>query len=171
MDELQQRIHETTFSLDAAHRRVGVWQQVLEHVVFQDDPAVSREERFATLLTETASPADQAAIKAWGTDWMANISSGSFANDLAAIRDWLTAVPTLDLYLPVAIDDHELAPLAQWCRTELSPQLLLDVTVDPQVVGGCGFVASGVYHDYSLHERLLRQPEAVTAIIEHYVTT
>jgi hypothetical protein len=169
MDPLKAAFLSNTFTIEAAHRRLGLLQRVLETVLFNTDTASeNRVVSYTATLAEFASPEDLTALTLWGTAWLAHFSAENFHTELGALRTYIDSLPRLVLYVPEMLDDTGSALVGSWCRTELKVSYLLDLEVDPDVIGGCAFVKDGRFIDYSFAAQLRSNPHLVSEVVASY---
>lgn len=159
----------TSYTVDDLHRRIGIWRTVLEHELFQrtDDRVAAHQEALAAIGRDD----DRAVVAAWDPAVWEGVTAATLAHEAESLIAAAAQVPTRILYLPVSLDAAELAALGVWCRTELGITLL-DIKIDPQVVGGAAFVAADdTYHEFSLRSKLKAAPGTITSLMTNYGTS
>jgi len=62
----------------------------------------------------------------------------------------MKAVITLAVTLP----KEEIQRLGRWFRQNVDPRIVLEVRLDPNIVGGCQIIWQGFEGDFSLRKRL-----------------
>ena len=150
-----------------AEHFVELWRTATEQAIYRTEDT-NRLERFRDVVA-TYAVADQEAIESWSPDaWLDQITVEDFPDYVSRLREWLKTVPVFTIYIPVALPKTELRALAQELRQIKGDEWLLETKVDPNVLGGCAFIVDDVYHDYSLHGRLRRQPEVIAAVFAAY---
>ena len=164
---LTTRILANTFSKEAAYARLGVCRQALEAVVYSDDQT-KRVEKYTELVLQSDEATSEAVLE-WGTDWLAELSMDNFQTSIQYLYDWLETLETFTLYVPVALTSEGESVLGHWCREHVGPQVLLDLEVDPDVVGGCAFIANGSYVKHALRERSGSLPTLIANTVQSYV--
>lgn len=169
MDTVASTLHEHTFTVVSMHRRIALLKELLEEVVYEDAASESGAKRWADAVAALAAPDDRAALQALGTEWVDTVDTQNLGTTVQQLRETVSAAPTMTVYVPVAFDAAAEESLGTWCRREIAPDLLLELTVDPAVVGGCAFVREHTYHDYSFASRLRHTPEAIPRVINAYV--
>jgi F0F1-type ATP synthase delta subunit len=107
---------------------------------------------------------------AWGTTWLGSISGDTMRERIDAVRAQVDALPRLVLYVPTLLDAEGLDKIGSWLRTSFPETYLLDIEVDPQVIGGCAFIKNGQYVDYSFSARLRSQSNLIPEVIASYVS-
>lgn len=167
MDSFKEKFLATTYTVTSAHQRLGVLRHVLETVFFAEDTTQTTDERFQGALTKL-SEADRRSISALGTEYLAEVTQENLHQTLINWRDWIDELPTMTLYVPVEFEDAQVAQLGQWCRAEVARSVLLELVVEPAVVGGCAFIQNHTYHDMSLRARLAEDAKTIPNIVASY---
>ena len=169
MTILQERILATTFSTEAAYARLGLCRQALEAVVYSNEQD-RKVERYLEALAVAATTSEHThAVREWGTDWLTELSLENFQHTIEEVYTWLESLPTFTLYVPVALHDEGESVLGHWCREHIDPSVLLDLEVDPEVVGGCAFISNGSYVKLALAERGEALPTVIANATKSYV--
>lgn len=169
MSQRISHITATTFTVDDMHRRIGLWRSVLEATVFQQgsDESGLRAEAIAAIADE----ADREVVMGWDEAVWSGVSAESLAHEAEALEHALAALPVTILYVPVALTADACAELGAWSRAELG-LTLLDIKIDPAVVGGAAVVApDATYHEFSLRTKLAAAPGTITSLLSSYVSS
>jgi peptidoglycan/LPS O-acetylase OafA/YrhL len=58
-------------------------------------------------------------------------------------------MPKVTLYIPVHFSIAQIERIGTWFRTQVQADILLDLKIDPDAVGGCAFVYKNTFHDVS----------------------
>lgn len=164
---LLERIQKNTYTVGDVSRRVGILRECLETVLFSDETGSLTDGCIAHLQSLKSSP-DVDAVIAWGAEVYESFSQSTVSEKIIALQKMVEELPVLTLYLPVPFKDAELAVVGKWCRENCDPHIVLDVRIEPEVVGGCGFVWNDVYHEFSLKSRMREQRGVVTEALTAY---
>ncbi len=169
MSTLRKRVLNNTFTTETAWHRFHACRHALEAAVYADGSSGrSVVERYTTALSEL-DDVTAAALREWGTDWVAELTPDSLRTEVQAFSAWLEHMPTFTLYVPVAMDDAGEAIIGAWCRDHIAEELLVELVVEPATVGGCAFVHSGTYHDWSLARRgEVDLPQVISQVVQEY---
>jgi hypothetical protein len=162
---------QNTYTVEDMHRRLGVFHQCLESILFHGTTSFDVHERMEAGLqfaATIASADDVGAIRAWGPAVWGTFSAEHLAQQIHSYEEVVAALPTFMLYVPVSLTPSATATLGSWCRTQLNPSLMLEIKVDAAVTGGCAFVHNSLYHDYSLHRAITSQAGMVTKLLSSY---
>lgn len=168
MDSIITKLHTSTYTKVRVLHRLGILQHVLEQVLYRAEAEVSVADRFATELTAYAEPSDVEALTALGTEWLQTINESNLPSELARAREQIEAMPTMTIYVPEVFDEAAEAVLGTWCRDEVDAKLLLELEVDPQVIGGCAVLAHDTLHEYSLRTRLAADATVIPKLVAQY---
>ncbi len=167
MDTLKARIVANTYTLTTLYHRIAVLQQILEQVYFTTDDSATYADRYSAAVA-ALEETDRVALEEWETDWLTHFSEDNVHHELSALREWAGSLPRMTIYVPVAFDAPAAAVVGQWCRAEIDESLMLEILVDPAVVGGCGVIREYTYHDLSLRAKLAADPTAIKEVLQSY---
>ncbi len=171
MDSLKAALLTNTFSVEAAKRRVGLVQRILETLFYTEaNTGDSLDVRYQAVLAREATAEDQAAVASWGTEWIQAFSPETMHTNITALHEWLGSLPRLTVYVPTLFGADEESVIGSWCRHELSPNHLIDFEVDAMTMGGCAFIAGGKLYDYSFSTRLRKVPDVIREVLDSYGT-
>ncbi|MBY0310084.1 hypothetical protein K2Q16_02995 [Patescibacteria group bacterium] len=158
----------TTYTVNDLHRRIALWRSIVEKVIYTEEsvPEVGELKR---VIAEQATGIDLELLLAWPEEMWRGLNSQSLIAEAAKLTAEAATVPVTVLYLPVSLEAKDVSELAQWCRTEYRIPLL-DIRINPQVIGGCGVVlGNATYYEQSLHTLLSQRSGEITKIINSYV--
>lgn len=102
-------------------------------------------------------------LTAWDLNWLeslpANFYQGFNKNNVYEIFSSLdkasAQLPILTLYLTFEYNNTTSAQIGSYARTAFNlPLLLLDIKLDPLLIGGTALVWKGSYKDYSLRKMI-----------------
>lgn len=168
MEAVITTLKETTYTKTRLLHRLGILQHVLERVFYQAASDTPVRDAFTEELRAYAEPDDIDALAQLGTDWVLEMSESSVPTALQSAHESIEAAPTLTVYVPAVFDEPAEAELGKWCRAELDAQMLLELEVDPNVVGGCAVIAHNTLHEYSLRTELAAQPDLLAKLVSQY---
>lgn len=171
MSPILKHLYSQTYTVVDIHRRLRLMQEVLETVLYNEpqqmrvSPLTDRlKQSIKTIADEADAPVLLSLDEAlWNT-----FSPATAVARFKTIREEAEALPVMKLYIPVHFTDVQLAPIAQWVRSEVAPGLLLEITVDPKVVGGCAFVYKDTHFDWSLRRYLRAKKGMITSLLNAY---
>src|SRR3989338_5603413 len=145
VSQIEQIILQNTFSKTDYLRRLTILREFLEKKYFSDGSIT-----FLDFLNQIkASQHDREATVFWEEHFF-----NLFTKD--------------NLYLPVMLDDYQIDDLGRWFRTNINPEVLMDIKINLLMVSGCAYVWKGKYHDLSLHYFLSKKQSIINKIIEAY---
>ncbi len=150
-----------------AHHYLEVWRYLTEQAVFKNDNS-SKEERFSQAMSRLSAE-EKAVVAMWSPgEWLKDITDENFSTYVEGLREWINNVPLFTIYVPFELPREELVGFSEFLRSDNDKERLLEVKVDPNMIGGCAFIVDGVFYDYSLHGRLRRSPEIMSDIFNSY---
>ncbi len=87
---------------------------------------------------------------------------------LDSIREDLTGLPSVTVYVPVRFPNKQVEKLGIWFRENVQPNILISLHIDPRATGGCSFVWNSVYYDFSLKYFLDKKKDDVVSIFNKH---
>lgn len=168
MENTLSAILENTFTVADARRRLDIAQTFFEHERFGtgSTAGVDRLREFYKNAPDTSS--DVEAIAAWGEEFFLSLSGGNFYGKLREIKSAIDRLPVVTIYVPIAFTNDLLARLGQWCRKNIRPEILLDVRVNPETIGGCGVAYGSAFQDLSFKHFAEASRPAITKLVHSY---
>lgn len=170
MDFVWKQLYAITYTKTRLEHRLGVLQHVLKQVVYTEAEETESVNVYHQELRAYATGKDLSALEALGTDWIPSLNEQSLTSLRQQVAELVSTAPLLTLYVPAELDEAVEAELGTWCRTELDERLLLELVIDPNVLGGCGFIHNDSYYEYSLRTALAEKPQLLRDIINTYAS-
>lgn len=168
---LPDTILKNTFSLGDMYTRADLLGRFFEHLFFG---AAEREGARAHLIHayyQSADPETQAhadAIAAWGDDVLNTYTAENLYERVHELKQAAEANSKIVLYVPVRLSTAHIERIGVWCRTNVQPNIILDLKVDPSTVGGCAFAFNNLLHDVSLSYFVKKQRPEMLKILHAY---
>lgn len=169
MHELASSLCLSTYTLSDLDRRVGLLRASLEAVLYTSSQ--DGEDTKTRVLKEAlhkGSDEDAVVLAAWYENVWKNVTDATLRSYLAKLEEASHAIVRFTIYVPVSFSEAELAEIVTWYRKEVTPNTVFVVHVDPNVVGGCGFVSHDSYHEQTLSTKLRAEPSLITKLISKY---
>ncbi len=107
-------------------------------------------------------------MKMWRSDFINAFDKHNAYKRINTMTEDIKNLPYISLYAPVALDTASLIKIGAWFRQTTGANMLLDIHIDPERVGGCAIAQNGVYRDYSLHYILEKHKDAVKNVLDTY---
>ncbi len=171
MTPVLQHMLSTTYTVPDLHRRVRLLHECLEAVLY-DEPQQLRvlpvKERREKAINERANESDAKALLELDEKLWDGFTAVNFTTKIKALIKESEELSVMTIYVPVEFTDKQLAPLSDWVRREVTPGLMLEVEIDPKVVGGCSFVYKDNHFDWSLRRYLRSKQGLVTTLLNSY---
>jgi F0F1-type ATP synthase delta subunit len=70
------------------------------------------------------------------------------------LEKYLQSLPEIKLEIAFSPDDNSLDRISQWLEKELGQKIILDLIINPRVVGGAIIEYRGNWHDFSLAKKI-----------------
>lgn len=159
---------QTAFTTTALEQQHQLWRECLEYALYHTtaaDPAEVASQHGAALATT----ADRAVVTSWSRTIWEGVHTDNFTAVYEAMVTEIATLSVMVLYIPAMLTDDDVSELGTWCRAECGAQLL-ELKVDPAVVGGVGFIDQQQrYQEISLRSELASRSDIITQIIARYV--
>jgi len=164
VSQIEQIILNNTFSKTDYLRRLTILREFLEKKYFSDGNMI-----FLDFLNQIkASQHDREATALWDVNFFNLFTKDNLYLVINSLVASLKSLPILTVYLPVMLDDYQIDELGRWFRTNINPEVLMDIKINLLLVSGCAYVWKGKYHDLSLHFFLSKKQSVINKIIEAY---
>jgi hypothetical protein len=156
-----------TYTTTDLHRRLGLFQECLEEVLYHKDTESVMKSGIA-YAKKVGSEEDAKALSEWGRGIWELFQAHNLAEHISVLKYDGEMLPTLTLYVPVAFDNEAVSIIGSWCRKNINTLILLEIIIDPEVTGGCSFVFNDSYHDFSLHNAMKNNKGIVNTLLTSY---
>lgn len=168
-DTVLDAVLRTTFTTADFYRRVDMLRESLEHHFFESNAHdASAAQILGWYRGRDVTEADREAISAWGGDVLGAMSEGNLHERIEALKHAIDALPKLVLYVPVPLTEPHIIKLGAWCREHVSPQIMLELHVDPSSTGGCSYVYNDVYRDFSFSYFVSKRRNELVKLLHAY---
>jgi len=161
-----------TYTIADMKRRIGLLEAFLDHAHFSGHDTSSAESPLVAFLKEEKKEnTDEGnALLAWGDDFYTRLEKGNMDNGIEDLKKELSGLSVISMYFPVMFSNSEFENIGKWLRRNIDPFLIIDASIDSEMIGGCGFVWNGVYHDFSFHNFVDKHTNDLTDMIRKYGT-
>lgn len=85
---------------------------------------------------------------------------------LDAVEEEITGLPSATLYLPIRFEQKHIELFGKWFRSNVQPNIMLNIRVDPATAGGCALVWNSVYYDFSFKYFVMKQREQIVKVFD-----
>lgn len=166
MDEsaIRQQLLTTTFTKQQLLTRTRLLRSYAELVSFTSLQSSLTE----YLSLQNVALDEQKIITTWYEAAVKLAAGKPLINAVKQIENALASVPALTLYLPITSDTASVTTSCLWFRKHLNPEIVLEVSVKPELVAGMAFVWNGKYRDFSLHYFFEKHKAEIKQIIDEY---
>jgi hypothetical protein len=169
-DSVLQRILANTFTKSDFYRAIDLVHEFLEYAFYNTDDSddTDHTERLVAFATKRGEVTSARRIEEWGEEVLGVFTRDNLYEKLREIKEAVEELPELTLYVPVAFGQEELSMIGTWCRENVDRAIILSVSVDSDVSGGCAFVWRGAYHNYSLDHFLNKKQDEIRSVIHAF---
>lgn len=164
---LLQRILLHTYTKSDFYRTLDVVQEYLEHAFYNTDDTddSNHTERLVRYAESQGDILVAEHLKGWGEPVLSVFTRENLYEKLKELRNAFEGLPEIVVYAPVLFGKEEVLTIGTWCRENLDRNIVLNMQVEPTVVGGCAFVWNGTYHDFSLNYFFEKKKGEITHLI------
>jgi hypothetical protein len=169
-NSLLQKILSNTYTKSDFYRSISLVQEFLEHAFYNTDDSddVGHTERIVNHARLSGDVTVAERIEEWGEPVLSVFTRENLYQKLKALKEGIEILPELVLYVPVTFGPREIEQIGRWCRQHIDQTIILNISVEPEVVGGCAFVWKGTYHDFSLRYFLQKKEEEIVRLMSAY---
>jgi len=159
-----------TYTTSDMNRRLGLLEEFLDHKSFSGHDIASGASPLEVFLKESKKEdtKEAKALAEWGDEFYAEFEKGNSVNMLNAIKEELGLLPTIQIYFPAMFSAEEFKSVGEWLRKNINENILMEVSIDMDMIGGCGFVWNGVYHDFSFRNFIAKHTDELASMIREY---
>ncbi len=104
----------------------------------------------------------------WGEEFYARFEKGGGENILKQIKKEAEELPVITIYFPASFSQKELKDIGVWLRKNVDISILMEVFVDKNMIGGCGFIWNNTYHDFSFRNFVARHTNELQLMLNEY---
>jgi hypothetical protein len=88
---------------------------------------------------------------------------------LDTVQEEVSKLPSVVLYVPIRFSNEQAVRFGKWFRTNIQPNILLTLRIDPRAAGGCGFIWKNTYYDFSLRYYIQRNRDDLVSAFNTYI--
>lgn len=143
--DITPQILEDTFTLSQLTRRVNLLKEVTSKKVFGGE---------STNLEEYIQREDLAWLKVLPPNFFSAFNKENFTTTFLELEKYISWIKPLVVHLPFDLPTDEIKKLGTYLRKNFASVMVMDIKIDPSLIGGCALVWNGVYKDYSIRKVL-----------------
>lgn len=156
-DQIIARIVMSTFTLDKLRKRVSALKSKLSSYFFGG----------ATNLFLEMEEKDW--LNTVGLSLIPMFKKEMFNEEFQKIDQYIEQIKPLTLYMAMEVDLRHIEEIGAWIRDNLSKDIMLDVKLDKELIGGCAFIWNGVYKDYSIRAKIIDSRPQITESFKQFL--
>jgi F0F1-type ATP synthase delta subunit len=165
-----------SITTNQAIRRIRVVKAFVNFILFENKDqkdfdrslvefAQDREKR---KLADSHLQEDILFIRSLGIQYFSQFTAKNIGDIFSEVDKRVDEGKIITLYIPFNIPEDELAKLGGWFKSNLGNTTLLDISYDPNIIGGCAISYKGVYKDYSLREKINQNKNRILESLVSY---
>jgi F0F1-type ATP synthase delta subunit len=162
VDNLILPIITTSITKNQAIRRLRVIKDFTNYLLFdannsQDFNKVVQnysQDRLRKHLTDAHSAEDLNFIQSLGIQYFSTFTKVSLNEVFGDISKILDQCKIVTIYIPFELPEQELQKIGGWFKENMGNSVLIELSYDPNLIGGCAMSYQGVYKDFSLSEKI-----------------
>lgn len=159
-------ILENTYTTDDLIERLGLMRMYYGKRIYTKDTASTLDE---VLGTECEAHTLEA-LRQWEEHFAKDkIQPVLVYEALDSVQEEVAKLPSVVLYVPVRFANAHVVRFGAWFRTNVQPNILLTLHVDPRSAGGCSLIWKNTYYDFSLHYYMQRTRDDIVSMFNTYV--
>lgn len=167
---LLETILTNTYTKADLEHRLGLLKEFLEFQFFKPHQNLNLTYLLNDFINEKKEPRDEFnALFAWGFDFFNRFKEQNLYENLKEIGAQSLELPVVEMFLPIVLPIYEVPKLGNWLRENVSKNILVDLRLDPKLIGGCALAWKGTYRDFSLRFYIEKRKESVQKVIEDYL--
>ncbi len=90
---------------------------------------------------------------------------------LDTVEEEIVGLPTVTVYVPIRFSKIHVKRFGEWFRSNVQPNIMLNIRIDSSTAGGCSFVWQNVYHDFSFRYYARKEHEQIVSAFNSISTT
>lgn len=157
---------QTTYSQADARRRIGILEAAIEQTVYTQGSGKTLEGMVSEL---SKNKEDKEALLSFLSAVKLPKDSTTLKKFLAGLRDAVIAKPAVILAVPFEPTAEQIIAYGQWFRTNVGPDVLLSISFDASVVGGCSITWGGKQVTYDLEYLIKQKRNEIVAVVDQFV--
>ncbi len=157
MDLLNQIIT-NTYTLPDLRHRIRLLRSFVEDAIFSNGRLIDKLE-----------PEDQAWLKTLPQGFEKNFNTKSFYTEFKKLEEDSKKIIPLIVYLSFNAGPETAAQIAQYARRLFDPNLMVEIKLDPLILGGCALSWKGVYRDFSLRTVIDDKKQDILTSFKRYI--
>ena len=115
------------------------------------------------------SPEDLAWLNSLGEDFFSKFTKENFYNNFLELEKKVSLLTPLIIYLSFEPESLQIESINSWLKKNLSQNILFDIKIDRELLGGAVLVYKGVYKDYSLRAKIQEQSGTILQEFKKYI--
>lgn len=145
-------------------------REFLEYYFFENKAKDLASAQKIYFEQKNLSNEDKNAILALSLETLSFFNVQNLYDLFSQIKNEAEELPTLVIYLPFKTDEAAKNKIGLWVRGNLNKKnLLVDFKYEPSLSAGPAFSYGGIYKDFSLREKLIKNKEEIKVLISKYL--
>ena len=154
-----------TYTKSDILRRLRLLREYLEFKYFSSE----RQTDLSYFLAKHNVPeVDIGVFASFSDEFYASFTKENAYTELTKLSEAVDKQPQIVVLVPYDFGAEEIMRLGRWMRTNIHPQMIIELRNNPTLLGGCAFAYEGYYHDFSLRYYMMKKREEIRAIIAKY---
>ena len=165
----QELLFHVAYTTEDAHTVLELIKEFLEFFFFSEHVEVSHTEIVKTFIKKkNISDAEADMLKALPAQFWETITRENMYEQIDIFAKTFNSLPRIVLYVPTKLPYGEVKKVGQWMHLNVAKDLLMDIKVDPEAIGGCKLAWKGVYHDFSLRYFIKKHKRELVSMMREY---
>jgi hypothetical protein len=161
MNDILPTILLSSFTKSDILRRIHFLRSYLEVVHFKKSDSSIQD----FLISKNATKSDVEAITSWKIDTKGSFGREDLYQTIEKLLKTIEQLPSVTLFVPFEPDSTSVTKIGLWAREHINTQIIIDLRLDPEAVGGAKLAWNGHFGDYSLGRILEKEKDAIREMI------
>jgi hypothetical protein len=93
-------------------------------------------------------------LNTYGVQFLSDFQKETFYQTMGKIEELVHKMTPFTIYLSFDPGEEEVTQIGNKVREIFTHKLIIDIKIDPELIGGSAFIWNGVYKDYSIRNTL-----------------
>lgn len=163
---LKDQIFATTYTKPVLLRKLRILKELINYKVFKAPQADGH-----LLLEHFRQQSSLYQEQSWLEKFLPLIEQITASNIdpiIQTLENLSQSVQMIILYTPFSMPEDYQEKVGSWIKQNLGSNFFIDLSVDPELIGGCAISYKGIYRDESLSALIKRQETDIIASLKEF---
>lgn len=156
MDDIFNKLIAQTYTIVDLHRRLALVKRILETKFFAGDAKAPEVEDRDRAWLDSVLP-------------ISSISKENITEVFHELEERIHTLSPLVIFVPVMLSEEEVADIGTIVRRDYGAHFVIEIRLDPLLIGGAALAWNGIYKDYSLRKKIDERKEEIIGNFQKYI--